>query len=411
MSEWTPIKLGSIVNITNGFAFKSENFLTSLTFNTLPVLKIKNVANGDVHLKDVQYHLIDSKYDKYTSSKGDILITLTGNHPQALTQVVGAVSKQKFDTLAYINQRVAKIDPISSLAFKDFIYYFLKEKSTHDYLASQSSGSANQANISKADIENVELLLPPVTEQIAIASVLSSLDDKIDLLHRQNKTLESMAETLFRQWFDVDSNDEWQEKNVLDIFTLVGGGTPKTSVAEYWTDEIPWISGGDISAAHQGYLYSTEKSISLAGLQNSSAKLLPKNSTVISARGTVGKYALLARDMAFSQSNYGIVSKIGSYPFFIYLLVGFIVDDLLTAAYGSVFDTITTRTFESVNLKFPSLNSIEKFNEEISPIFSKKETNTQQIKTLENLRDTLLPKLMNGEVRVQYAEEAIASVA
>ncbi|EFB1808967.1 restriction endonuclease subunit S, partial [Escherichia coli] len=395
----------------NGFAFKSENFLTSLTFNTLPVLKIKNVANGDVHLKDVQYHLIDSKYDKYTSSKGDILITLTGNHPQALTQVVGAVSKQKFDTLAYINQRVAKIDPISSLAFKDFIYYFLKEKSTHDYLASQSSGSANQANISKADIENVELLLPPVTEQIAIASVLSSLDDKIDLLHRQNKTLESMAETLFRQWFDVDSNDEWQEKNVLDIFTLVGGGTPKTSVAEYWTDEIPWISGGDISAAHQGYLYSTEKSISLAGLQNSSAKLLPKNSTVISARGTVGKYALLARDMAFSQSNYGIVSKIGSYPFFIYLLVGFIVDDLLTAAYGSVFDTITTRTFESVNLKFPSLNSIEKFNEEISPIFSKKETNTQQIKTLENLRDTLLPKLMNGEVRVQYAEEAIASVA
>ncbi|ELZ5051716.1 MULTISPECIES: restriction endonuclease subunit S [Enterobacteriaceae] len=411
MSEWTPIKLGSIVNITNGFAFKSENFLTSLTFNTLPVLKIKNVANGDVHLKDVQYHLIDSKYDKYTSSKGDILITLTGNHPQALTQVVGAVSKQKFDTLAYINQRVAKIDPISSLAFKDFIYYFLKEKSTHDYLASQSSGSANQANISKADIENVELLLPPVTEQIAIASVLSSLDDKIDLLHHQNKTLESMAETLFRQWFDVDSNDEWQEKNVLDIFTLVGGGTPKTSVAEYWTDEIPWISGGDISAAHQGYLYSTEKSISLAGLQNSSAKLLPKNSTVISARGTVGKYALLARDMAFSQSNYGIVSKIGSYPFFIYLLVGFIVDDLLTAAYGSVFDTITTRTFESVNLKFPSLNSIEKFNEEISPIFSKKETNTQQIKTLENLRDTLLPKLMSGEVRVQYAEEAIASVA
>ena len=220
MSEWTPIKLGSIVNITNGFAFKSENFLTSLTFNTLPVLKIKNVANGDVHLKDVQYHLIDSKYDKYTSSKGDILITLTGNHPQALTQVVGAVSKQKFDTLAYINQRVAKIDPISSLAFKDFIYYFLKEKSTHDYLASQSSGSANQANISKADIENVELLLPPVTEQIAIASVLSSLDDKIDLLHRQNKTLESMANTLFRQWFIEESQDEWPEATLNQYVEL-----------------------------------------------------------------------------------------------------------------------------------------------------------------------------------------------
>ncbi|MCM7016675.1 restriction endonuclease subunit S [Enterobacter asburiae] len=271
---------------------------------------------------------------------------------------------------------------------------------------------AAQPKLNKASLNLIPLYLPiDESEQKAIASILSSLKDKIDLLHCQNKTLESMAETLFRQWFDVDSNDEWQEKNVLDIFTLVGGGTPKTSVAEYWTDEIPWISGGDISAAHQGYLYSTEKSISLAGLQNSSAKLLPKNSTVISARGTVGKYALLARDMAFSQSNYGIVSKIGNYPFFIYLLVGFIVDDLLTAAYGSVFDTITTRTFESVNLKFPSLNSIEKFNEEISPIFSKKEMNTQQIKTLETLRDTLLPKLMSGEVRVQYAEEKLESVA
>ncbi|EIZ0087093.1 restriction endonuclease subunit S, partial [Escherichia coli] len=193
---------------------------------------------------------------------------------------------------------------------------------------------AAQPKLNKASLNLIPLYLPiDESEQKAIASILSSLKDKIDLLHCQNKTLESMAETLFRQWFDVDSNDEWQEKNVLDIFTLVGGGTPKTSVAEYWTDEIPWISGGDISAAHQGYLYSTEKSISLAGLQNSSAKLLPKNSTVISARGTVGKYALLARDMAFSQSNYGIVSKIGNYPFFIYLLVGFIVDDLLTAAY------------------------------------------------------------------------------
>lgn len=291
-----------------------------------------------------------------------------------------------------------------------FLYYLMCDPSFIEYTVLTSKG-AKMPRGDKDAIFSYTVSLPSIQEQKAIASVLSSLDDKIDLLHRQNKTLESMAETLFRQWFDVDSNDEWQEKNVLDIFTLVGGGTPKTSVAEYWTDEIPWISGGDISAAHQGYLYSTEKSISLAGLQNSSAKLLPKNSTVISARGTVGKYALLARDMAFSQSNYGIVSKIGSYPFFIYLLVGFIVDDLLTAAYGSVFDTITTRTFESVNLKFPSLNSIEKFNEEISPIFSKKETNTQQIKTLENLRDTLLPKLMNGEVRVQYAEEAIASVA
>ncbi|EPZ9152981.1 restriction endonuclease subunit S, partial [Enterobacter hormaechei] len=311
-----------------------------------------------------------------------------------------ALIKNKNVALA---QRIITLRGYKNILDNKFLKYWLQSEQGQYELESRASGTT-VFGIKSSILKKIPISLPPYNEQVAISSVLYSIDEKIDLLHRQNKTLESMAETLFRQWFDVDSNEKWQEKNVLDIFTLVGGGTPKTSVAEYWTDEIPWISGGDISSAHQGYLYRTEKSISLAGLQNSSAKLLPKNSTVISARGTVGKYALLARDMAFSQSNYGIVSKIGSYPFFIYLLVGFIVDDLLAAAYGSVFDTITTRTFESVNLKFPSLNSIEKFNKEVASLFNKKEINTSQIKILEKLRDTLLPKLMSGEVRVRYAE-------
>ncbi|MEH4387729.1 restriction endonuclease subunit S [Enterobacter cloacae] len=379
MSEWMEI------------AFKDA---CSFSYGKMP--KKEKIGHGSFQIF-TGYKYLDS-YPEYNCDQGDVIVVARG--------VGGSGDVKIVNKKSYLTNLSIKFTLNNEILLNTYCFYYFQWNNLR-YL---DSGSA-QSQITINDLEKVILKLPSRPEQKAIASVLSSLDDKIDLLHRQNKTLESMAETLFRQWFDVDSNDEWQEKNVLDIFTLVGGGTPKTSVAEYWTDEIPWISGGDISAAHQGYLYSTEKSISLAGLQNSSAKLLPKNSTVISARGTVGKYALLARDMAFSQSNYGIISKIGSYPFFIYLLVGFIVDDLLTAAYGSVFDTITTRTFESVNLKFPSLNSIEKFNEEISPIFSKKETNTQQIKSLETLRDTLLPKLMSGEVRVQYAEEKLESVA
>lgn len=404
MSEWRKlplkeitVKIGSGSTPTGGSGAYKETGVSLIRSQN--VLDFSFTNNGLAFINEEQAHALRN----VIVEPQDVLLNITGD------SVARCCSAPREWLPARVNQHVAIIRANPKHLDSLFLKYSLI--SIKDELLSLSEIGGTRNALTKSMLENLKLFVPSVIEQKAIASVLSSLDDKIDLLHRQNKTLESMAETLFRQWFDVDSNDEWQEKNVLDIFTLVGGGTPKTSVAEYWTDEIPWISGGDISAAHQGYLYSTEKSISLAGLQNSSAKLLPKNSTVISARGTVGKYALLARDMAFSQSNYGIVSKIGSYPFFIYLLVGFIVDDLLTAAYGSVFDTITTRTFESVNLKFPSLNSIEKFNEEISPIFSKKETNTQQIKTLENLRDTLLPKLMSGEVRVQYAEEAIASVA
>ncbi|MFY0861838.1 restriction endonuclease subunit S [Enterobacter kobei] len=399
MSEWVVKNLDEVVEYFIDYRGKTPDKKDS----GIPLITAKIITDGRLNTAT-----------EFISVE-DYPLWMTRGYPEVNDVVLtteaplGEVALIKNKNIA-LAQRIITLRGYKNILDNKFLKYWLQSEQGQYELESRASGTT-VFGIKSSVLKKIPISLPPYNEQVAISSVLYSIDEKIDLLHRQNKTLESMAETLFRQWFDVDSNDEWQEKNVLDIFTLVGGGTPKTSVAEYWTDEIPWISGGDISAAHQGYLYSTEKSISLAGLQNSSAKLLPKNSTVISARGTVGKYALLARDMAFSQSNYGIVSKIGNYPFFIYLLVGFIVDDLLTAAYGSVFDTITTRTFESVNLKFPSLNSIEKFNEEISPIFSKKETNTQQIKTLETLRDTLLPKLMSGEVRVQYAEEKLESVA
>lgn len=252
-----------------------------------------------------------------------------------------------------------------------------------------------------------DILIPSIAEQKAIVSVLSSLDNKIDLLHRQNKTLESMAETLFRQWFVEEAQDDWEEVNVLNIFSLVGGGTPKTSVDEYWNGNIPWISGGDISQSHKGFISKTEKSITELGLKNSSTKLLPKLSTIISARGTVGKYALLEQEMCFSQSNYGIIPKGHNCYYFVYLLIGFIVDELLAAAYGSVFDTITTRTFESVDLKLPEMTVIANFEKTVIEFFKKKESNTKQIQTLENFRDTLLPKLMSGEVCVNYTPEEI----
>ena len=359
------VKLGDFVTIKHGYAFPGK-FITSQETKKILVTPGNFNIGGGFKSSKFKYYSGETYPEQYRFNGGELIVTMTDLSKE--TDTLGYAALVPNDNNIYLhNQRVGLVQILNNDLDKMYLYWKMRTREYQEFIANSASGTSVM-HTSPKKICEYEFLLPTKLEQKAIASVLSSLDEKIDLLHCQNKTLESMA-------------------------------------------EIPWISGGDISAAHQGYLYSTEKSISLAGLQNSSAKLLPKNSTVISARGTVGKYALLARDMAFSQSNYGIVSKIGNYPFFIYLLVGFIVDDLLTAAYGSVFDTITTRTFESVNLKFPSLNSIEKFNEEISPIFSKKEMNTQQIKTLETLRDTLLPKLMSGEVRVQYAEEKLESVA
>ena len=198
-----------------------------------------------------------------------------------------------------------------------------------------------------------------------------------------------------------EAEESWEEKSLYDVIELIGGGTPKTEVAEYWDGNIQWLSCGDIASNHKSFLMSSEKAITDIGLQNSSTRLLPKFSMAITARGTVGKYCLLSEPMAFSQSNYGIKPKYEGCYFFTYLLVAQCVDELQSAAYGSVFDTITTNTFKEQKVTLPEIDEIMDFEEKIKPYFQKIYSNQTQIRTLTQTRDTLLPKLMSGEIRVK----------
>jgi type I restriction enzyme S subunit len=232
MTEWKETIIGEYIDLISGYAFKSANFLNEYIENSLPVIKIKNVANGDTNLNDVVYHQYDASLEKFVLKKGDVLISMTGNHPHAMTQVVGDVSRYKLDTNSLLNQRVGKLVPKENTSL-DFIYYLFKDKDVQNYLANQSSGSANQANISKGDILGLILRIPPLPEQTAIASILSSLDDKIDLLLRQNTTLENMAETLFRQWFVEEAKVEWEVVKMENLISIGSGkGLKKESFIE-----------------------------------------------------------------------------------------------------------------------------------------------------------------------------------
>jgi len=293
------------------------------------------------------------------------------------------------DTAFYSKMRTEKVSA-------HFLYYWFN---TID-INRMDSGSAIPST-NREEVYDLDISLPPPGVQERIIETLSSLDDKIDLLHRQNQTLEAMAETLFRQWFVEEAEEGWEELRLIDAIQLVGGGTPKTSIPEYWVGNVKWLSGGDISNNHRSFIIDTEKKISEAGLNDSSAKLIPKHSTVVSARGTVGKYCLLAEPMTFSQSNYGILPKVDECYFFTYLLIGHSISELKAAAYGSVFDTITTDTFKEHKINLPENTVIIEFELKIKPLFSKMLANSFQVVTLRTLRDILLPKLMSGEVRVK----------
>jgi type I restriction enzyme S subunit len=293
------------------------------------------------------------------------------------------------DTAFYVKSKIENLD-------LSFLYNFLL---TQD-INSMDSGSAIPST-DRYEIYDIDIFLPPLPEQRAIAGVLSSLDDKIDLLHRQNKTLGGMTEALWRKMFVEEAGSSWKETSLLEIIDLVGGGTPKTEIAAYWDGSVPWLSAKDITSNHKSFIFQTEKNISELGLENSSAILLPKYATIISARGTVGNYCILSSPMAFSQSNYGVLPKIDGCYYFTYLLIAFIVDELKSAAYGSVFDTITTNTFREQKIILPEKGKILFFEKDLKYYFEKIYNNTIQIRTLSHLRDTLLPKLMSGEVKVR----------
>ncbi len=364
MGEWKEVELSELIDFGNG--------------------KKKPDSEGDIPIyggNGILGYSADFNYENET-----IIIGRVGAY-------CGSVYYENIPIWVSDNALAAKAKDSNSTKF---LYYFLKNANLNQHAGGSSHPLVTQTLLNSLEYE----ICVDETEQRAIASVLSSLDDKIDLLHRQNKTLEQMAETLFRKWFVEEADEGWEETTLYDAIKLVGGGTPKTSIEEYWNGKIKWLSGGDIASNHKSIITNSEKTITEEGLNNSSAKLLPKFSTVISARGTVGKYCILSEPMAYSQSNYGIKPKYQDCYFFTYLLVNHSVKELNSAAYGSVFDTITTNTFKGLEITIPSEKEIQSFESKVKDYFLKILNNQTQICTLTALRDTLLPKLMSGEIRI-----------
>ncbi len=407
--RWKEVKLKDYVNVTNGYAFKSSNFLNNRVTNALPIVKIKNVANGDVHLDDVQYHLYEPSLSKFLIERDDILIALTGNHPEVMTQVVGETSHYKLNEKALLNQRVAKIVSKEGLN-KSYLYYFLKDEATHDALASNSAGSANQANISKADIENLSIFLPLLKEQTSIASILRSLDDKINLLKRQNKTLEQLAETLFRQWFVEEASEDWELttlENHTEVFrglsykgsglTGINLGIPMhnlNSVCEgggYKYEGIKFYSG-DYRERH---LLNVGDIIITNTEQGHEHKLIGFPAIIPDFYGEKG---------VFSQHIYKLQPLPQTYlskQFIYYLLMSqSIREQIVAATNGSTVNMLAIDGLQRPIFKLPLKEKINTFTLIVKDYWIKKNVNQNQIRILLQIRDTLLPKLMSGEVRV-----------
>ena len=294
-----------------------------------------------------------------------------------------------------------------------YLYQILRSNDTLaqlQMLAESRSGTFPQ--ITYSELSNIMVSLPSQKAQKNIVSILSSLDRKIELNNKINADLEEMAQAIFKNWFVdfepfkdgkfVDSElgmipEGWKVGRLTDVIKLMPGGTPKTSEPLYWDNgTIPFFSPKDVNGV---YCFATEKHITETGLNKCSSNLYPKDTIFITCRGTVGKVCLAACDMAMNQSNYAIKAIDGYSQYYVFFLVKSVVERLIKKSNGAVFSAITSKDFDE-EILIPSQKAVEDFTNVIDGFFRRIFTIGTENSRLSLLRDTLLPRLMSGELEV-----------
>ena len=399
MSEWHTYKLkdittkiGSGSTPTGGSgAYKAEGITLIRSQN---VLDYKFTEDGLAFIDDDQAYSLRNVIVEVN----DVLLNITGD---SVARCCGAPANW---LPARVNQHVAILRSNPEKLDHRFLKYSLLASKEELLILSEIGGTRNA--LTKGMLEDYEVILPPLPEQKAIASVLSSLDDKIDLLHRQNKTLEAMAETLFRQWFIEEAKEDWEGFSVSDIAIHVKDNVnpSKDPLKTFYHFSLPAFDSGQKPTIEVGSDILSNK------------YRVAENSILISKLNPrVPRVWLLTN----AEENYvcstefqNLKPKVAPHLMFLYSLFSSrnVIDELTMSASGTSGSHQRVKPEDMLNVTFrtPSLDYLEEYSLLITPSMEKVSFNKKQIQTLENLRDTLLPKLMSGEVRVQYQTEEVA---
>jgi type I restriction enzyme S subunit len=373
MSSWQKCWLGSTMEIIGGGTPKTS--VAEYWGGDIPWLSVVDFNTGLKFVSSTEKTITQKGFDNSSTkllNKGDIIISARGT-----VGVLAILEKP----MAF-NQSCYGIRSKEGVSDTNYLYYLLTN--TVRELTQISHGGVFDT-ITRATFDEIEIELPTLPEQKAIASVLSSLDDKIDLLHRQNKTLEAMAETLFRQWFIEDAKEDWVQGKVEDIFVLQRGYDLPSSKRIKGDYPLYAASGlnDNINAYQVEYpTVITGRSGSIGGVYISLEKSWPLNTTLFIKEFKLG-------------------TLIFSYFYLKYL-------DLESFNSGSAVPSLNRNHVHGLEIQLPPEKLVNEYEEIAQDWMLKVKANKHQIQTLEQLRDTLLPKLMSGEVRVQYQTEEVA---
>lgn len=380
MSEWKEYKLGEIIQIVGGGTPKTSEL--KYWNGNIPWLSVVDFNNGNKFVIDTEKHITQEGLENSSTKllkKGDIIISARGT--------VGAIAmlgrEMAFNQSCYGIRNSELID-------NHYLFYSLK-KSINELKQNSHGGVFD--TITRETFNTINISLPPLPEQIRIASILSSLDDKIDLLHRENKTLEAMAETLFRQWFIEEAKEDWEEGKLGDEFEFTMGQSPNGDSFNEDGMGFPMYQGN----ADFGFRFPTRRVFT-----TQPTRFAEINDTLISVRAPVGAQNMATEKCCIGRGVAAFRYKHNHdfYSYTYYKLKSLLEEIKQYNDNGTVFGSISKSDFENIDIMIPDKDTILNFQKQVKPIDDKIINNNYEIQTLIQQRDSLLPKLMSGEVKI-----------
>ena len=407
MSEWKKIGLGKLAEIQTG-PFGSQLHQEDYVPVGTPLITVKNLGENKVTYNKLDFVSDQDKerLSKFILQEGDIVFSRVGYVDRR-----AFITKKESGWLfsgSTLRVRVKETSPLNP----KYISYYFGQKKFKEYIKNMSVG-ATRPSLNTQLLEELEIITPSLPEQLAIASVLSSLDDKIDLLHRQNKTLEAMAETLFRQWFVEEADEGWEEGTLGDYINVKHGYAFKGKHITTEKNNQILVTPGNFKIGG-GFKFGKMKYFIELDYPKDyifSSDDLIVTMTDLSKEGDTLGYSALIPEHNQDEVVYLHNQRVGRVEFkkdiskyFVYYLMK--TDDyqwfILGGASGTSVRHTSPTSICSYPFQVPPMQRIKEFDAIVSGLISKVHKNQKQIQTLEKLRDTLLPKVMSGEVRVSY---------
>jgi type I restriction enzyme S subunit len=325
-------------------------------------------------------------------------------------------------------------------ALTRYLSYALSQTEISGFLSGSTMPKLTQGNMNR-----IPVIEPPLLEQKAIAHILGTLDDKIELNRRMNATLEAMARALFQNWFvdfdpvrakldgrkpaGLDSATAalfpahfqdshlghipqgWTVEPVGEVVECVGGGTPSTAELKYWEGGAHhWTTPKDFSSLQAPILLDTDRKITDAGIAKISSGLLPAGTLLLSSRAPVGYLAIAAIPIAINQGFIALKCNKRASNFFMLNWCQTNMAEIESRATGTTFAEISKQNFRPILVELPPKELMAAFTEKVAPLYAQLTANLHQSRTLVTLRDTLLPKLLSGELSVAKATSELETV-